>query len=221
MTIKTQLQYNKARPTEEQIRGARLVRLLLLLICGSTLLLSGCRFTSPSVEEQEVLAQKGAFAGGAPAWSSMSNIGRSKNELIPTEYGTRSINDSTDRTFSASRNERFEQRAKLDELMKEEDTGAIEDVRDSSPIARITALCPSAEQPVTEAITTTDRDARIQKYRRLTRSCPNSADLWLWLGRDYKDAGRASEARQALEQAAYLDPNNAEVKQLLSEVGTE
>ncbi len=219
MTKPTQAKYNKAQLTEQPISGDKLIRLLVLLVFSSALMTSGCRFSAPGVEEQEVLAQKGAFSGGAPAWSSLSSIGRSQEGLTPTQFGTRSIHDSTDRTFSSSDNLRRERRAKLDSMMETQDTNAIQDVRAGSPLARITALCPSVEESVTEAITTTDRDSRIKKYRQLTRSCPDSADIWLWLGRDYKSAGRTSEARQALEQASYLDPANAEAKQLLSEIG--
>lgn len=203
-------------------RRASLLGMLVGPAVFAALAAAGCRFVSPSVEEQHALAAQGAFSGGVPAWSTMSGIGRSDDGLIPQQYATRSTHDITDRTFSAARHQREETRARLEELADVDNEDALQDIqtRPDSPLARITASCPAQEGAVTEAITTTDRIARIKKYRLLTRSCPGSADLWYWLGRDYAAEGRTSEARQALEQAAYLDPAHAEAKQLLSELSS-
>ncbi|MCB0360092.1 MAG: hypothetical protein KDD44_10660, partial [Bdellovibrionales bacterium] len=91
-------------------------------------------------------------------------------------------------------------------------------VRPKSALDRILATCPTAEDDVTDALTTTVVDTRIEKYRRLVRRCPNSGDLWAWLAQDYQTAGRRGEARQAAERALLLDGENKEAAQVMREL---
>jgi cytochrome c-type biogenesis protein CcmH/NrfG len=88
----------------------------------------------------------------------------------------------------------------------------------NTPLHRIASQCPNIEREVTEALTTTERDARMQRYKELVGKCAGSSDLWLWLGRDQKEAGLLTDALSSLEEAVRLDPQNIEAQTLRNEV---
>ena len=86
-----------------------------------------------------------------------------------------------------------------------------------SPLQRISKLCPSVESETTDALTTTDLRARIRKYESLTNRCPDSADLWLWLGKDYEKAELPVKAGRCFERVLVLDASNKEASDLAAE----
>lgn len=81
-------------------------------------------------------------------------------------------------------------------------------------LAKIDQLCPGTEKRVNDALTTTDMAERIAKYEALTARCPESSDLWVWLGKDYESMKMFSDAGRCYQRAIGLDPSNAEAKSL-------
>ena len=79
-------------------------------------------------------------------------------------------------------------------------------------------MCPGAEPAVKEALRTTTRASRIAQYVKLTSRCPQSWDLWLWLGKDYESDGRLVEAGRCYERVLTIDYGNEVAQALLANV---
>lgn len=63
-----------------------------------------------------------------------------------------------------------------------------------------------------------DFDAGIPLAEELVKARPDNADFWLLLGKAYTADGQESEARDALERALELSPDNAEAKATLEKL---
>lgn len=89
---------------------------------------------------------------------------------------------------------------------------------EESPLSRIARTCPAVESLVSDALTTIDRRERVRKYERIVLRCPQSPDLWLWLGKDHYQSGSYVEAGRCFDRVLVLDGSVEEARELLSEV---
>ena len=60
--------------------------------------------------------------------------------------------------------------------------------------------------------------ARISKFEVLTVRCADSSDLWLWLGKDYAEAKKYSDAERCYRRVLTLDSANKEAQKLLGDL---
>ncbi len=87
-----------------------------------------------------------------------------------------------------------------------------------SPLARIDRLCPGLESEVVKALQVVELAARRQIYESLVVRCPNSSDLWAWLGRDYEAEGKLDRAGRCYEKSLRIDPSSTELRKSLTAI---
>ena len=194
--------------------------------------LSACRFIVPTNKEASALNTQGSFSAGAPAWA---NLPKNQKVNLPANAGiipqTFTVPESV--AFSAQANassavtsnigrgveaENYNalEIARNNEALKKEKIAAQESQKsDDCEIGRIEAQCPGTENAVVEAIKTENISTRIKRYLILTKRCPSSASIWVWLAKDYSAIGRTDDARRCAQAAASIDPQNAEAQALL------
>ena len=214
-------------------------RSLIQLLVVAVLCLSACRFKAPTGGEGQELKTRGAFPTNIPAWVNQNrddNPSLSKSSgIIPEHYTAppatittiESINESEGTPGSRAEKAKAE-KARLE---KERSAGADEtlgaqedqtvnsvDPEDKSPIGRIEALCPGTESSVSEALRTENIDQRVLKYKALTDKCPDSSQLWVWLGKDYESRGELADAVRAYERALIADPSDRDAAGRLASV---
>ena len=189
------------------------------------LVLFGCRIKSPSLEEQQALVQRGAFPSGTPGWlaapTGVSNP-ISAGGFIPTGFSAPSSGTVAGGASAAAERKT----AELEYAAKQKAEAARQaelrgEVKKDSPLARIETVCPGLESQVTDALTTTGLDERLQKYVRLTSRCSNSWDLWLWLGKDYQKKKQLVQASRCFEKSLIINAQNPEAEELLAKTRKE
>lgn len=199
-------------------------------------LVSGCRIKAPTVAEQQALMERKSFPGGVPAWFSPGAAGPAAQGdtfgggLIPRKLGapplvaSASIVEPTTEISNANAIGPLQPQLKpkgfaTDATTPQGRTAVEKSVETkaapASALDRITQGCPGVESQVTQALTTTEVDSRIQQYEALLSKCPRSSDLHVWLGKDYLNLGQNAKAGRLFEKALVLDNTNAEAKQLL------
>lgn len=173
---------------------------------------AGCNLKSPTYQEQQALAAKGAFGQTNPDWSA-APLSRAPR------YGTPNIGGIPDYTqpvppIDSSAAEVRPQEPDVQTVALIETAKPSDDtvMAPESPLDRIAKNCPGTDKSVNDALKTVDRAARIKKYETLTTSCPVSSDLWTWLGKDYQAAGKLDPAKHAFDQAVLLNPSNDDAK---------
>ena len=189
---------------------------------------SACRFVLPDFNEGQTLARRGAFPSELPTWVKPladQDIKRpSSSGMIPLSYGTPGIVRSAQTQAGDSDDKnRKKDRRKLAGIgsaaSNQAGLSTAGDGGDSdSPLDRILELCPGIESGVSEALRTESAKDRIAKYNSLTLRCPNSSDLWFWLGKDYESLRRYSDAIRSYERVLALEPENKAAKVLLKVV---
>ncbi len=197
-----------------------------LLIGGATCIaMFGCRIKSPSLEEQQALVQRGAFPSGTPGWlAAPTGVGNpiSAGGFIPTGFAPPSAGTVAGGASAAS----ARKDAELEYAAKQKAEAARQaqlrgEVKKDSPLSRIESVCPGLEREVTDALTTTALDERLQKYIKLTTRCSNSWDLWLWLGKDYQKKKQLVQASRCFEKSLILNAQNEEAEELLTKTRKE
>lgn len=173
---------------------------------------TGCRVKVPTLEEQQVLQQSGAFPGGTPAWVARSGPETSSprrwSGIIPESFSAKPQGAGQPAPAEQERERKLSKDA--------EEKAAVEtEKKESSPLERIAESCGGMDSSVNDALTTTDVGERIRKFSFLTSRCPSSWDLWLWLGHDQYQAGKWTAAAQSFERVLALNPGNAEAQSLL------
>jgi len=177
--------------------------LSLLTVC----ILSACSFSVPSRDEQAKLIQDKTFAGGAPAWFSSSATGVGavqSNGIVPSTV--QPLNSLESRTADVQ----YPMLVRAEEIANAQETKPVE--KPKSALDRIAEQCPGSESDVNSALTNVDRESKIKQYEALTKKCPNSADLQLFLSQEYLKANKLVAARTGFEQVLVLDPTNEEAK---------
>ena len=207
-------------------RSTNYAVILKAAICGIIFAsLTGCRFKSPNLEEQQALVERGAFPSGTPGWlASPTGVGNpiSGGGFIPTVFAPPSAGSvSGGATAAAERKEAALELAAKQKADAARQSALRGEVKKDSPIGRIESVCPGLESQVTEALTTTALDERLQKYLRLTTRCSNSSDLWLWLGKDYQKKKLLVQASRCFEKSLILDNQNKEAEELLAKTRKE
>ena len=76
------------------------------------------------------------------------------------------------------------------------------------------------EEPLNQALVTTEVAARIKLYESITKRCAISADLWTWLGNSYLESGDYLQAKSCAEKAISLDSRNKEASELINKAST-
>ena len=187
------------------------------IVASSLLALASCSLRVPTPAEQAKLADDGAFPGGTPAWVSGAVAGpRADAGAIPQQFAAPLAAQSAALPYE---NEGEQIVTEKLNAKASASTSAPEAEAADSPLGRITHACPSVEADVREALVTTELSERTKLYAGLVKRCPSSADLWLWLGKDYLAADDLDNAARAFEKALTFDHDNAEAKSLLSNVG--
>ena len=188
--------------------------LLALALCS----LIACRLKAPTVAEQQKLQEMGAFPSGPPPWVSTGARGATVGSWGLGGVGGGSYGSPTGGGGGISRT--LNKQESLQEIQQKRavQTAKVETPEQNSPLGRIEAICPNVERDVTAALTTEETEIRAAKYLALTIRCPNSWDLWLWLGKDYLKLNRNAEAGRAFEKVLSLNNGNAEATDLLLEV---
>ncbi|MFN8392052.1 MAG: hypothetical protein U0136_17305 [Bdellovibrionota bacterium] len=198
-------------------------RLASVTAALSVTLLSSCQFKSPTVAEQKYLVEKGAFPAGTPGWiatplagGALPGGGSYSGGLIPQTFTGSTPHQNRSAAPTAEESRSSAGTFKIPTALAEKKE--VEDDKDaSSPLHRIAKLCPSVESEVNDALITVDLKQRIRKYESLTLRCPQSADLWLWLGKDYSKDGEDVKAGRSFEKVLVIDATNKEASDLLTE----
>ena len=200
----------------------RFCRTACLIIFFSVPALSSCRLKFPSTRESRELVAQGAFPGGAPRWIPAVRGERSARRasgFVPESYSSPRA-ESEKRGLSATRDLGFADDRQADTLARNAAAAEVDAAPSASlsPLERIAQVCAGLDSQVNAALTTTNMSERIEKYRSLVNRCPNSADLWFWLGRDYYRQNNLAQAGRCLEQALVLNSGNTEARNMLAEV---
>ena len=175
-----------------------------IVIIGVVLLTFGCRIKSPTLQEQQALAQRGAFGVSTPAWvarqaRASSTLGRAASggflSISAPESKVRpNITDQEDRLAIAKK------RPAKDVL---------------SPLEKLTNDCKGLEAQITDALTTTDVIERVAKYEYLVSKCSSAEQLLIWLAEDYLTLRDFSAARRTINQILVLNSQSKEAQALL------
>lgn len=194
--------------------------------------LGSCRFVAPSNQEVSSLNTSGAFSNGAPAWA---RLPKGQNTNLPQNAGivpqTFTVPESVSLSANANSSSSVtaelgrgieEDRTKVEKLKVDEKRtlnrpGQV--AKGDSVLADLDKQCPGTEDLAVDALKTEDVQVRIRKYLSLTKRCPRSPDIWVWLAKDYKSLNRFSDARRCVQAALALDAGNAGAKELLLELG--
>ncbi|MBP9838209.1 MAG: hypothetical protein KBC84_05795 [Proteobacteria bacterium] len=191
----------------------KLLSLTILLVSFSS-----CTFVTPNYKEQQVLLEKGSFAGGAPPWLASPRAGANPGAglgggssfgIMPQSFASNNQQNNTLEENDSLVDRRIKQEVHAPVVKK--------NVESSSPLIRITQKCPSVESDVTAALTTLDLKDRIRKYESLTNRCPDSWDLWLWLGKDYEKNKESVKAGRCFEKALVINNSSEEAQKLLDD----
>ena len=188
------------------------------IVASSFVLLAGCSLRVPTPAEQAKLADDGAFPGGTPAWVSAAVAGPSADAgSIPQHFKAPKATEAAQLSYE-NEGERIVAE-KVTAKPAAPTTNNSEAEAADSPLNRITRSCPSVEADVRQALITPELDQRTKMYAGLVKRCPSSADLWLWLGKDYLAADDLDNATRSFEKVLTYDHDNAEAKSLLSNIG--
>lgn len=207
------------KPRKNSMRLPFISQILAL----SVILTAGCTFRVPTVAEQEKLMEMGAFPTGAPGWISPAARGEVagatlSSGIVPLSFSAQPGQTSAVAFSTGSVSSRAFETPPQPTLPGRTEESARKATAELSPLERISQDCPNIESAVTSALTTTESDIRIKKYETLTRRCPSSSDLLLWLAKDYLKIGNYSKATQSVESVLRMDNQHREARELLSDI---
>ena len=130
----------------------------IFLFLSIVLLLNSCSFKSVSGVAANQLSERGAFVGEAPEWTRRTNLNQSR---FPGQTQGYSGSLGGGPRNSLSRNV-FERERKTEETFKKSKPKL--KPKEASPLDRILELCPRVEEPLNQALVTTEVAARIKLY---------------------------------------------------------
>jgi hypothetical protein len=209
--------------------------LVCIAIALALISATSCRFQSPNASEGQHLVNTKVFPAKVPPWVMQSKDSPRQPVadagLVPQSYSAppivkenaasvpNPVADTIEGKEIAS-TPATEEKAKA-EKEKEKNPATLnpeESRKELSPLDRIALVCPGAESAVKDALQTAAVAARVQKYEKLTKRCPQSWDLWLWLGKDYESENKLAEAGRCYERVLTLDYENEVAQALLANV---
>lgn len=205
---------------------------LITIFSMGLIFTSSCRFVSPSNQEVRELNSSGAFENGTPAWAQLpkgESVALPQNAgLVPQTFTVpESVSLSAEANSSSSVTS---DRGKgMERVKKEEAVQSVEKRRtlnvpkenqvSVSPLLKLEELCPGTEDFASSALQEEDVHMRIKKYLSLSKRCPRSSDVWVWLAKDYRLLNRIADARRCAQAALALDSGNVDAKKLSAELG--
>jgi len=164
--------------------------------------------------------EKGAFPGGVPDWvaqpTGADRVGASGG-LIPQTFTQASREQPNSGVLTANQSTSSAGTYAAPDALKEKKETQAEEAQPKTPLHRIAKLCPNIEKETNTALLTTDVRQRIRAYESLVTRCPDSWDLWLWLGKDYSKSQQLVKAGRCFEKVLVLNPTNEEAQQLAAE----
>jgi hypothetical protein len=195
---------------------------------------ASCRFVSPTTQEVRELNSSGVYENGAPAWAQLpkgESVALPQNAgLVPQTFtvpeavslsaaanASSSVNAELGRGVDVSKDEIKVQ----DSSNKRTLNNPIDKETSSSPLTKLEQLCPGTEEIASKALQEEDVPTRIKKYLSLSKRCPRSSDVWVWLAKDYRLLSRISDARRCVQAALALEPQSIDAKKLSVELGEE
>lgn len=187
-------------------------RRALLLTAFVLVSFSACRIKAPTLQEQQALAEKGAFGTGTPAWvarqaRASSGIGQSSSG------GFLSITAPESRIAAPNIEEKVQNRiARANTRPTEESL---------SPMEKLTNDCQGLDSQINEALTTVDDIERIEKYEKLVAQCSSSEQLLLWLAEDYLQLRDFAEARKTVNRILVINAENQEAVELMRKINSD
>jgi hypothetical protein len=201
---------------------------IALVLLGTT----SCRFQSPNASEGQHLVNAKVFSAKVPPWIMQSKDNPrqpvANAGFVPQSYSVPQVvkdnavsvpNPVVDTIeFKENAVTTAEKKDKAEKEMKPPTLTPEEARKELSPLDRIAQVCPGAESSVKDALQTAATHARIPKYEKLTKRCPQSWDLWLWLGKDYESEQKLAEAGRCYERVLTLDYANEVAQALLANV---
>ncbi len=209
-------------------------KVLSVLLSLSIVSFASCRFVAPSGQEVRTLNTSGAFGNGAPAWA---RLPKGENTSLPQNAGivpqtftvpesvslSAAANSSNSVTSEKGRGVEEDKRevAKVNSEKVKSLNNPNQGKKEGSVLGNLEVSCPGSEALAVEALKTEDTQMRIRKYLSLTKRCPRSSDLWVWLAKDYRSLNRFSDAKRCVQAAMAIEPNNEEASALLLELGGE
>lgn len=186
---------------------------------------SACTFRSASSNETSELIERGAFPSTVPSWVNQSgslNPRSTSSGLIPSSFGVPpavAASRATGNSVGDVSQQGVREILKRSQSIQAEREKADANKKVSgSALDKIAQSCPQIQNEVLEAIQIEDIDARIVEYKKLSRRCPSSPDLLVWLANDYKDIDKLGDAKLSVERALAVDPGNSEAVELLIEL---
>ncbi len=187
--------------------------------------LTACRFKVPNAAEGQHMVDNGVFSEKVPSWVMQSkdkplqpvaNAGvAAQTQSVPRAVVSTAMTVPQAASDSLNQEQRMRQPSNAAEDEKNKKLGAApelapEPAKEVSPLDRIEQSCNGSESAVKDALQTLDRQARIGKYEKLSRRCPQSSDIWLWLAKDYESSNKLAEANRCFEKVLMIDPGNQE-----------
>lgn len=172
------------------------------------------------------MIQSGAFPSGVPSWVSPLAVGGMPGKGSSVGIISDTVAYQASRQLEVRKRRRAttataapKSRAEGSPQTNSEHSDSVQPK--SSPLDEIAAVCPGTDEMVSDALTTFNRNRRIQKLNALTRICPQPIHLWLWLGKDYSKLNQTALANYCFEEVLKREPNNEEAKDLLKTLTTE
>ena len=167
-----------------------------------------------------------------PSWvnqSGSTSPRASTSGVVPSSFGVapavaasratgNSLGDSSQKGVNEILKKASDRQAASSSNSSNRSLGSVQDSSTNSALEKISKNCPQIENQVLEAIQLVDVESRISSYQKLSRRCPSSPDLQIWLARDYKDTGNLGDAKRSIEKALSVDPGNPEAVDLLLEL---
>lgn len=199
------------------------------------LVTSSCRFIAPSTRDTTALNEQGVYNSGTPAWAKLpkneqinlpANSGYLPETFTVPEAVAYSANANASSALAPqigrgveASNTNINTVDKKKNTIKNAITSTQEDSDSrNSEIGKIESMCPGTESAIVDAIKTENVSTRINKYLRLTKRCPTSVSIWLWLAKDYSGIGRIDDAKKCARAALGIDQNNQDAINLIKEL---
>lgn len=184
--------------------------LLLTLIVAVSF--SGCRFKAPTLQEQQALAEKGAFGTSTPAW--VARQARASSGMAQSSSGGfLSISAPEARSATPTTEQKVQNR------VARANTRAT--AESQTPMEKLTNDCQGLDSQINDALTTVDDIQRIGKYEQLVAKCSSSEQLLLWLAEDYLLLRDFAEARKTVNRILVINSGNQEAAELMRKINTE
>lgn len=201
-------------------RAQKSVLVLFVLLNLSVLHLgAGCRLKVPNVSEQQKLMEKGAFPNGPPSWVASVALGGARGRHLPSMLAPGFSSSGSRQAVGGPITGSEEIQARLERQTPKQTEQKPQQKTDSnSPLSAIAQLCPEVERDTAKTLVIPDTQTQIDHYTILVKRCPNSPDLWTWLGEAYYRKGLVISAKKCFQQALFLDSSHPLSKKYLDQL---